>query len=250
MRIAAQLYTVRQLGGLAAQLDLILACGFADVETVGFHDLSPKHMALQVAQSGLTVRSAHFDWEEFETRFDDILTLLDLLNCPVAVMPWLAPQARPGTVAGWQDVADQLSAWAARLAGQGVRLAYHNHDFDLVGPVGETPLDLILAHDTLHWQPDIGWLAVSVPDPAEVLQRYAGRIVSVHAKDAEPASGQGDDRWRNLGQGVVDWPRLLRILNDSPCSDLFVEHDETPDHAETLRTGRKFLMGQMSSEVG
>ncbi|MEW2915655.1 sugar phosphate isomerase/epimerase [Ruegeria sp. ANG10] len=231
-------------------MDLIRACGFADVETIGFHDLSPQNMARQFAQAGLTVRSAHFDWEEFETRFDDILTLLDLLNCPVAVMPWLAPQTRPDSVAGWRSAADRLSDWAARLAGHGVRLAYHNHDFDLVGPARETPLDLILAHNTLHWQPDIGWLAVSVPDPAAVLQRYAGRIVSVHAKDAEPAAGQGDDRWRNLGRGVVDWPRLLRILNDSPCSDLFVEHDETPNHVETLRTGREFLLDQMSSEVG
>lgn len=156
MRIAAQLYTVRQLGDLAAQLDLVRACGFVDVETIGFHDLPPQQMAQQVAQSGLTVRSAHFDWEEFETRFDDILTLLDLLNCPVAVMPWLAPQTRPVTVTEWQGVADQLSCWAARLARRGVRLAYHNHDFDLVGRIGERPLDLILAHGALYWQPDIG----------------------------------------------------------------------------------------------
>ncbi|WP_165590762.1 sugar phosphate isomerase/epimerase family protein [Ruegeria denitrificans] len=233
---------------MAKQLNLVRACGFTDVETIGFHDLPLLHLTQQVAQSGLTVRSAHFDWEEFESRFDDILTLLDLLNCRIAVMPWLVPKARPVTIAGWQAVAGQLSCWAARLAGYGVRLAYHNHDFDLAGRVGETPLDLILAHEAMYWQPDIGWLAVSTPDPTALLQRYAGRIISVHAKDA--AQGQGDDRWRNLGQGIVDWPHVLRILGESPCSDLFVEHDETLDHVETLRTGREYLMTQMSSEVG
>ncbi len=41
MRIAAQLYTVRQVGDLASQLELIAACGFEDIETIGFHDLAP-----------------------------------------------------------------------------------------------------------------------------------------------------------------------------------------------------------------
>ena len=250
MRIAAQLYTVRQVGDLASQLDLVVACGFADIETIGFHDLTPGDMAKQVARSGLTVRSAHFDWAEFETRLDDIVELLRLLHCPVAVMPWLAPEERPGTLTEWGAVAEQLWGWATQLAAQGIRLAYHNHDFDLVGPAGETPLDLILSHENLYWQPDIGWLQVSQQDPEKLLQRYSGRIVSVHAKDADPTAGHGDERWRNLGQGVVNWPRVLRFLVNSPCRDLFVEHDETPDHAETLRTGRSFLMHQLAAEVG
>ncbi len=250
MRIAAQLYTVRQVGDLASQLELIAACGFEDIETIGFHDLAPRDMAQQVARSGLTVRSAHFDWSEFQTRFDDIVELLRLLHCPVAVMPWLEPEERPATLREWAAMADRLAGWARQLAAQGVRLAYHNHDFDLVGDPGETPLDLILSHESLYWQPDIGWLQVSQQDPEKLLQRYADRIVSVHAKDVDPSVGQGDERWRNLGQGVVDWPRVLRILAGSPCSDLFVEHDETPNHAQTLRTGRSFLMRQLAAKVG
>lgn len=250
MRIAAQLYTVRQVGELASQLDLVVACGFADIETIGFHDLTLRDMAKQVARSGLNVRSAHFDWAEFETRLDEIVELLRLLHCPVAVMPWLAPGERPATPAEWGAMADRLAGWATQLAALGVRLAYHNHDFDLVGPDGETPLDLILSRKKLYWQPDIGWLQVSQQDPAQMLQRYADRIVSVHAKDADPSAGNGDERWRNLGQGFVDWPRVLGILANSACSDLFVEHDETPNHAETLRTGRAFLMHQLAAEVG
>ncbi|NOD47472.1 MULTISPECIES: sugar phosphate isomerase/epimerase [unclassified Ruegeria] len=241
MRVSAQLYTVRQCGDLADQLRLVAACGFEDIETTGLHELNPQQMAGTIHQSGLNVRSAHFDWEEFDTRFDDIVEVMDLLECQVAVMPWLAPQARPDTARGWMAVSGQLSEWADRLSEHGIRLAYHNHDFDLVGAKGETPLDQVLSQGNIYWQPDIGWLQVAGLDAAAMIKRHADRILSIHAKDADPDCGTGDERWRDLGEGVVDWDAVLKALADSNCSDLFVEHDETLDHRRTLNTGRGFL---------
>ena len=244
MRVSAQLYTVRHCGGLSDQLQLAAACGFADVETTGLHDLTPREMAGIVRHSGLHVRSAHFDWAEFETRFPEIIEVLGLLGCQDAVMPWLAPAERPGSATGWVAVSDQLSDWADHLAQHGIRLAYHNHDFDLAGPPGEMPLDLILAPGNIWWQPDIGWLIAAGLNPATMIAHHANRIRSVHAKDIWPQD-QGDARWRDLGEGVVDWPATLRALAQTPCTDLFVEHDETSDHRRTLRTGRSFLTEQL-----
>ncbi len=244
MRISAQLYTVRHCGRLANQLDMAATCGFADVETTGLHELTPPQMAEIVQRSGLRVRSAHFDWEEFEDRFDEVSAVLNLLDCPVAIMPWLSPEMRPKSRAGWSKVAHQLSAWATRLAAQGVRLGYHNHDFDLLGEAGDTPLDLILSQGNIYWQPDIGWVVAVGLDPVDMVQRHAGSILSIHAKDVDPTE-QGDDRWRDLGQGVVDWGPLLAALARTGCADLFVEHDESPDLKATLETGRRFLEQQL-----
>ncbi|NOD64460.1 MULTISPECIES: sugar phosphate isomerase/epimerase [unclassified Ruegeria] len=245
MRVSAQLYTVRQCGDLSDQLRLVAACGFTDVETTGLHDLSPRQMARIVHQSGLNVRSAHFDWEEFDTRFDEVVEVMGLLECQVAVMPWLAPQVRPDTARGWMAVSGQLSEWADQLGEHGIRLAYHNHDFDLVGNPGETPLDQILAQGNVYWQPDVGWLQASGLDPAATLTLHADRILSVHAKDIDPDAGTGDECWRDLGEGVVDWGATLNALAHSNCTDLFVEHDESSNHRRTLNTGRMFLTEQL-----
>ncbi|WP_298935082.1 sugar phosphate isomerase/epimerase [uncultured Ruegeria sp.] len=244
MRVSAQLYTVRQCGDLAQQLKMVADAGFTDVETTGLHRLSPAQMADIVQKSGLRVRSAHFDWEELEDRFDDIIEVMNLLNCEVAVMPWLAPEARPSTVEGWSAVSGQLSEWADQLAVHDVKLAYHNHDFDLVGCPGHSPLDLILAQGNIYLQPDIGWLVAAGFDPVSFIQCYSDLILSVHAKDVDPTR-VGDERWRDLGDGVVEWAEVLAALDETNCSDLFVEHDETPDHRRTLETGKWFLESQL-----
>lgn len=250
MRISAQLYTVRKVGDLKTQLELVAGCGFTDIETIGFHGSTPIQVAQLAQQAGLTVRSAHFDWIEFETRFDEIVDLLGLVDCPVAVMPWLAPEERPQSTDSWVAMAQQLTVWADQLSHHGVRLAYHNHDFDLLGRIGETPLDIILSHQNLHWQPDLGWLVLTAPNPIELLRRYSDKIVSVHAKDVNPSGGQGDERWRDLGHGVVDWATVLGVLANSNCADLFVEHDETPNAPKTLRTGRKYLSLHLLAGAG
>ncbi|WP_298850214.1 sugar phosphate isomerase/epimerase [uncultured Ruegeria sp.] len=246
MRVSAQLYTVRQCGNLADQLQLVADCGFLDVETTGLHAMSPNQMACTIRQSGLNLRSAHFDWEEFDTRFNDIVEVLHLLECRVAVMPWLAPQARPDTARGWKTVSGQLSEWAGRLADHDISLAYHNHDFDLIGAPGETPLDQILAQGNIYWQPDIGWLAAAGLNSADLITRHSERILSVHATDVDPEGGSEDERWRNLGEGVVDWNGTLQALAQTECTDLFVEHDETADHRQTLQMGRSFLTDQLA----
>ncbi len=248
MRISAQLYTVRNRGDLGDQLQLAAACGYADVETTGLHDLTAPQMARTVAQSGLRVRSAHFDWEEFEGRLPEIQDLLERLECPVAVMPWLAPEARPDTAEGWKAVSGQLSHWATHLSGSGVRLAYHNHDFDLLGYPSQTPLEMILETGNVFWQPDIGWLGAAYLDPVEMIGRYADRVVSVHAKDVDP-SQKGDARWRDLGQGDIDWSAVVDALDRTTCSDLFVEHDDSPSPATTLTTGRRFLSDLLKGRI-
>ncbi|MBO9475222.1 sugar phosphate isomerase/epimerase [Shimia sp. R10_1] len=249
MRVSAQLYTVRDVGTLQHQLTTARGCGYRDIETIGFHDLSPHRLAAQVRQSGLTLRSAHFDWADFEERLDDIVSLTVLLDCKTVVMPWLAPEQRPTTAEGWQLLADQMAIWADRLAALDIRFAYHNHDFDLQGDFGSTPLDQILSHSGVYWQPDIGWLAVAVADPLAWITRYADKIVSVHAKDVDPQGGVGDARWRDIGQGVVDWPSVLNALSNTPCRDLFVEHDAPSEPARSLATGRRVLSHLLAESV-
>jgi len=245
VQILAQLYTLRAQGGLADQLRLVRACGFSGVELVGFHDLTPQQVVAALAEQGVRARSVHFEWDAFETGLDEIIAYLTLLECPVAVMPWLEPQMRPASLEDWNEAADQLQRWSDELAAHDIRLAYHNHEFELTGDAGQLPMDVILSRPGLCWQPDIGWLVAAHPDPGSLLRKYADRIVSAHLKDTGPALRD----WRDLGEGRVDWTDVLRLLEDSSCADLIVEHDNPTDPRRTLETGLRFLKRSLPVEI-
>tara|TARA_Y100000385_G_C13019387_1_gene605450 strand:+ start:243 stop:1070 length:828 start_codon:yes stop_codon:yes gene_type:complete len=237
VNVGLQLYTTRRLGGLQQQLLMAQQVGYRHVETVGFHDMAVKDVVDSCAAFQLKVTSAHFDWPEFETRFQDILWFLEASGCQVVVMPWLPQSDRPSTRAGWGQLIRTMRIWAKDLADIGVRFAYHNHDYELRPLDGTTALDLILKEPLIYWQPDVGWLAHSGEDVGFWLRRYATKITSIHAKDIAPGAGRGDEVWRDLGDGVLDWADIITSLEACENVDLFVEHDESSDYHRTLTSG-------------
>jgi len=242
MEVGLQLYTLRHLGGLGAQLKLAAQEEYNHVETIGFHGLEPDVLAETIRHNDFKVPSAHFDIWEFEDDFGKVLATLEALKCKQAVMPWLPQNRRPKDRKGWEDLGKALAGFAGDLERAGVSLGYHNHDFDLAPVEGTTGLDIIMAHPEMFWQPDTGWVVASGMDLAAMIDRYSGRIPSVHAKDVDPSIGSGDEIWRDAGEGLLDWPDVLRRLCRAGCQYLFVEHDETPDAETTLNKGRSVLV--------
>ena len=55
------------------------------------------------------------------------------LGCSHVVIPWIAPETR--TTAGVSELIANMNTWAPMLIGEGMRLGYHNHEFEF------TPLD-------------------------------------------------------------------------------------------------------------
>lgn len=249
MNFGLQLYTTRQLGALQTQLALASATGFNRVETVGFQGHTPEAAAALLRHHGMSVASCHFDWQEFEQQFEPIQRFLTLTGSRVAVMPWLAPHERPTDSAGWCALRDVLGAWAEQLAAQQVTLAYHNHDFDLQGGLGHSGLDVLLSHPLIHWQVDVGWVVAAGESLSAWIGAYRQKIVSIHAKDVLPEAGRGDARWRDLGEGCVNWSALWAQLKGTSCTDAFVEHDNTPDHLRTLRMGHRMLSALTKPQV-
>jgi sugar phosphate isomerase/epimerase len=136
---------------------------------------------------------------------------------------------------------------ATRFADSGVRLGYHNHNWELKPKDGDkTALDLLFAGaegSPLAWQADVAWLVRGGAQPEQWLHRYSDLLVSAHVKDiAAPGANTDEDGWADVGTGVLDWSSLWQTCRACGAHWMVVEHDKPADPARCARLSYAYLM--------
>ena len=114
------------------------------------------------------------------------------------------------TAADWDRFADDFNAVAAKYAGSGLRLGYHNHSHELAPFDGRTALARLVERldPSIFIEVDTYWIAHGGGDPAAWIASLPGRVPCVHLKDmgiVYPAEQQ----MREVGQGNLNWPAVL-----------------------------------------
>jgi sugar phosphate isomerase/epimerase len=120
-------------------------------------------------------------------------------------------------------------------ATRGVRLAYHNHDweFDHDGRVFNALVD----EDGISFCPDLGWIHQAKEDVLGVLGRIKGRIAAVHAKDVESA----DKEFKAvlLGTGEAPLAAGLAWAKDHSEEDFWVISEQDSTEVSTKETAER-----------
>ena len=234
--ISFQLYSARNAPAGTDVLKTLAEAGYTNVETYrpNYEDADGFRKALDAA--GLTARSGHFDLALAEENFARVVELCRILGIQTVVIPYLLPEVRPQDAAGWREIGQRLAELAAECADEGLRLAWHNHDFEFLALAdGSYPIEHILT-DGVLWEADLAWIARAGADPAEWLERYGARLVSVHVKDIAPAGENLDeDGWADVGTGTVDWAALWPIAVRAGASLMIAEHDKPSDFTRFAR---------------
>lgn len=203
--------------------------GYPGVEFAGWHGVPVKDLRGALDQFGLTAVGAHIAYARFDTEIEVVLDELKTLDCTHAILPWLAPEQRPTTIEQASALAVTLNAWGAWLKDRGVRLGYHNHDFEFK-PVGVRTVFDLLVEETVpslvDFELDLGWIHFAGFDPEAIMSRLSGRIPLVHVKDV--AAGPTFEA-APVGDGVLDWPSLLATAKASGAEWFIVEQDNSAD---------------------
>jgi inosose dehydratase len=147
--------------------------------------------------------------------------------------------------AQWREAAATAEAVAKALRDElRMRVVVHHH----AGTFVETPaeIDRLLAStdaDLVGLLLDTGHCVYGGGDPLDVLKRHRSRVRYVHAKDARPdelsrvrtSDVTMAEAWKRgvfcpLGEGVVDFPRVVETLRSNEYDGwLIVEQDVVPD---------------------
>lgn len=243
--VSVQLYTLRNLGGLEAMLDAAQAAGYRAVELLQPHVEDAAETRKQLDRRGLVASGAHIGIAALRARRSWVLDGAKLLGLHHVFMPAYPSEERDGGAAGWAALGREIGQLARWLRSQGVRLGYHNHNWEFAPlPDGSLPFEHLFADagDSLFLELDIAWLVRGGANPSTWITRYADRLLAVHVKDVAPA-GQNVDQggWADVGAGIVDWPRYRREALTAGAKWLVVEHDAPADPAGSIKASLGYL---------
>ena len=244
-KLSFQLYSARKFPPLADRLAMLAGLGYRQVETYGALHEDPAALAARLAEAGLTAPSAHVGLDDARDHADAIVTLAGAIGVRLVVVPFLPADRRPTDAEGWRGLGQTLGRLAGLYAAHGLKLAWHNHDFEFAAlPDGTMPLDLILdASPDVGWEADVGWIARAGQDPVAWLGRYAGRVAACHLKDLADPPTEAEDGWADVGHGRLDWATLAPACLAAGAGLLVVEHDNPGDVARCARRARQTVAG-------
>ncbi len=235
-KLSYQLYSSRNFPPLAETLTMLAGIGYSGVEGYGalYADASAvAELTEHLASSGLAMPTAHFGLEMLEQEPARVLEIAHALGIATIYCPYLLPDARPDTGAGWEAFGRRLQAASGPVRADGLGFGWHNHDFEFRKTAdGAVPQAAIFEGGAdLEWEADIAWIVKGGGDPLTWIAEFGPRITSVHVKDiAAPGENAAEDGWADVGTGTVDWKGLMAALRGTPAKNFILEHDNPSDH--------------------
>ena len=217
---------------------MLRGLGITRVEGYGglFDDPAGTKAILDAA--GVAMPSGHVALSQVDSERAGTVALARSLGMTSVYCPYIDHKERPRDRAGWIALGERLERLATAYQAEGLRLGWHNHDFEIVPHAdGWTPLQLMLtAAPTLVWEADIAWIVRGGGDPFAWITDYGDRIDAVHIKDIAPeGEALDEDGWADVGHGVIDWPALLAALAPLPVRHHVLEHDNPSDDRRFAR---------------
>lgn len=231
-RISYQLYSSRNFPPLEAQFPVLKALGYDAIEPwLPAYEADPRGFRRALDDAGLACHGFHMPLQGLIDEPNRFIDIALALGADYLIPPFVPEEERIASPDFWKGIGGTLAEAAERLRPHGLRVAWHNHDFEYAPlPDGSRPIDHILgAGDDVWFEIDCGWVTRAGVDPAAELVRYANRIAFIQMKDTAPPGVTADDGWTATGDGIIDWPALLPLMRKTAAEHIVAEHDNPAD---------------------
>ena len=244
--IGLQLYTVRDAmqSDPEGTLAKVAKLGYNSVEgatytgSEKFYGMDPASFSKLLKKNGLIMPSSHYRLGEEKTNnepvqgtmlhgWDKAVDNAAAVGIKYMVCAYLSDSERGG-LDHYKYVADQLNKAGERCKKSGLQLCYHNHAFEFDSQDGKLPYDILL-NDTdknlVKMEMDLYWVSKAGKDPVDLFNKYPGRFPLFHMKDMDNTP---DKNFTEVGNGTINFKRILANANKAGLKYFFVEQDKTP----------------------
>ncbi|PTR01504.1 sugar phosphate isomerase/epimerase [Mucilaginibacter yixingensis] len=249
-----QLYTLRDqlpkdVKGVIAK---VAEAGYKEVEVFGyskdkgFWGLSAVEFKKLLDQHGLKSPSGHYGMDQLLadgtfTELDDAIAAAKMLGHQYVTMPYVNAKFRR-TAADVEKLIAKINIAAERIHQAGLKMAYHNHDFEFTEIEGVPLYSSLLkgANPKLvDFEMDLYWVVRAGQDPVKLFDAHPGRFTMVHVKDMDK---QDPKLNTEVGSGSINFQQILAKAKVAGIKHYIVEQENFKiDPYVSIQQSSKYL---------
>jgi sugar phosphate isomerase/epimerase len=257
--VGLQLYSLRDIikNDIKGIIKKVAAIGYKEVETYGysvksgFWGLDAKAFAALLKENGLTSPSGHFGMDNFMAgkNSDELKSYIEaanVLGSDYVTVPFLGAEIRK-TADDYKKVAHKLNEAATLCKAAGLKLAYHNHDFEFKKFGDTTGFDILLKETDkklVDFELDLYWAARSGINPINLFKANPNRFTMWHVKDMDKLN---QDLNTEIGKGAVDFKSIFKEAKQAGVKHYFVEHEDNykPDELGSIKESFNYVNNEL-----
>lgn len=231
MKIGYAMYSARDLvtdpEGMRNTLKALAEMGYEGVEFFLYADVEPEQLKQMLAEYGLEPIATHVHKPRWEYDTNGEIDYAVKAGISTLVYPWIAPEER--TEEGYLQIQKDLSDLAEKCAEKGIRLMYHNHDFEFAPMGNGKVIDFLLEEsDAYAFELDTFWSEFAGVNAPKFMEKLGSRIPMIHIKDYSGTDETGLPQITAIGSGKLDNEPIIKAAKEMEKEWLIVELDTSP----------------------
>ncbi len=244
MQIGAQLYTCREqcktLDDFALTLRKVADIGYKTVQVSGTCAFEPEWLKQELDRNGLSCVLTHTPGDRIANDTAKVIADHTTFGCDYIGLGWY-PFDESSEDKSYQHFLNTYLPAAKALREAGKLFMYHNHDQEFRRMGDKVLLQHLLEDapaDLVGFTLDTFWVQAGGGDPAQWLEKLAGRIPCIHLKDY--AYGR---KMAVIGEGNINFNRVFTTAEAGGTKYMLVEQDDCngEDPIECLRRSYLYL---------
>ena len=255
--IGIQLYGVRNAlaHDFEGTLRSLKEMGYDYVEFAGYYGKTSEELKEILAKYDLGCVSVHQSLDFY----NDMQAGIDYLKgfgVKYSIIPWFQDLADTDK---WPESVALMKKIGKALKENGMKLGYHNHEFEFRKKGGKCLHDYIfddVGGDLIFPELDTCWVHYAGIDPVAKIREFKGRMPVIHLQDFDckqlaggpaytlfdsegnptnvPSQEENEFRTLPLGKGRQDIKKILKACEECGVETLIVEQDDPSDGMSEL----------------
>jgi len=232
-QVAAQCYTIREFcknaADFAVSMKKVKTIGYAAVQISGVGPIPEDEIVKIVKGEGLVICATHENGKVITEETQKVIDRLGKLGTPYTAYPH--PHIPLNTIDEVKALAKAMDKAGEMMRKAGQVLTYHNHAVEFKKFGGKTMLDIFYDETgptNLQGEIDTYWVQSGGGDPVAWCTKLKNRLPLLHLKDyGVGADGKGGVI-SEIGNGNLDWKRIIAAAEASGTKWFIVEQDTCP----------------------